>query len=69
MTKKLHQSFILRPNCVPEKVGVNKKSLHQKLYSYQKEKILKINGNNQPKALNRKIKGRKLKGVVNLEGL
>jgi hypothetical protein len=33
---QVHQALVLGSGCVPEKVGVNKKDVNQKLSSYQK---------------------------------
>jgi len=34
-----HQFLVLRPSCVPKKVGVNKKGVNRKLLSHKERQI------------------------------
>jgi hypothetical protein len=64
-SKILPPALVLRPRCVPEKVGINKKGVSQNDTAIRNKRSVQYNAVSQMALL--KIRDRKLRSGVNLQ--
>jgi hypothetical protein len=65
---KVHPAIVLCSSCIPEKVGINQKTMNQKWYSHQTRGEVSITGRSQLKGIEPNIRECKFRTFVNWQG-